>query len=82
MSGRLLRGWLLVGPMYSMIKRLYSVAVKRVGVAGDYGLPGSAAETPIRASRTASLAADAGWGEDGVGAGRLPWRRTVRRGRA
>src|SRR6516162_8916109 len=45
--------------MYSMIKRLYSVAVKRVGWAGEYGLPDSAAETPIRASRTASLATPA-----------------------
>src|SRR5215831_15525456 len=42
--------------MYSMIKRLYSVAVKWSGWAGEYGLPDSAAETPIRASRTASPA--------------------------
>ena len=60
-----------------MIKRLYSVAVKALGgSADDTGFADSAAETPIRPSRTASLATGAGvGGEDGVGAGRLPWRR-------
>jgi len=61
--------------MYSMIKRLYSVAVKGGwGWAGDTGLPDSAAETPIRASRNASYPM-LGWGESWLRAGGLRRRR-------
>jgi transcriptional regulator with XRE-family HTH domain len=49
--------------MYSMIKRLYSVAVK----GRPYGLAASAAETPIRPSRTASPLPLRGGARGGVG---------------